>query len=236
MRCFIETLVAILALTGTVSASVVLADPSFESGTDTLDEFPSPIPLNVWFGDPTSIVGSENGITPHTGQRMLRFDGTFPEFAIDGYTSGLWQVIDIAGLNLTSAVLSAHLNNVAATDNEYMLELAWAEGSLPRNPSLPSHQSVQSTVHTDLDPGTWERFSTGALSIPPASDFLRVRVIAIENLSNDRPPNEFAGNYADSIELSVTPRQSVIPEPSALAVWWLGMLGIVFARFWRRIP
>lgn len=226
---------AIAGIVATQSQAGLLVNNGFETQVPILSGPPST--TGVWSGDPATIVQAENAITPAEGTRMLRFDGTYPGYAINGYTSGVFQLVDLSPMSAqiaagtATAELSALFNRVAfdGTDRTFMLQIAAYAGSPSSFPSQYGSGGLANSTVTfvsDADVSTWEQLAT-SLVLPVNADFLAVQVTGIEDYDN-APPNEFNGNYADAVSLTV------VPEPSTLALWSLfGTVGVGIG-WWRR--
>lgn len=200
-----------------VQQVLALANPGFE---EALAPLPDGIPLQfgVWSGDYSEIVGKQQGITPHEGNRMFRFlrsdsrDG-FPSRANHG---NIYQFIDITpwreAIASGTAVVdwSAWFNctrEPSSTPSQFeasMWAFAGDASFVRKNWRDNLHQELgYSTwrVLADDDPRTWQRV-TGSLIVPPETQFLVVELKAIAG--NETPVDgvvTFAGHYADDVQM-----------------------------------
>ncbi len=115
----------------------LLVDPDFETlpyHTGTLPVTPNAV--GFWKGDSGQVVnGSENGIRPDSGSRMLRCDATGPWSGAEGYTGcEAYQLLDVSlyselidqGSSAALATVTVKVNRVlgdAQTDRKFSLVL-----------------------------------------------------------------------------------------------------------------
>ncbi len=214
----------------------LLNNPSFEIFEDTSGGWPTS-PADVWKGDYSSIVTSENGISPMDGIQMLKFQGTdFMSSSEDGIGCQVQQVIDLSSykamIETGNAILntSAFFNRISSddqTDTRFTLSISVWKGepdsydwaTWPTNPNLILIEEAE--IYTDSNPITWE---VNALEfiLSQETDYVAIQICAIENIYNDSLYPEFDGHYADFVSLSI------IPEPSTLLL--LGLGAIIFRR------
>lgn len=196
-----------------------LVNAGFEESVAPL---PDGIPLRfgVWSGDYSEIVGEQQGIPPHEGQRMFRFlrsdskDG-FPSRA---YHGNMYQFIDIRpwreAISRGAAVVdwSAWFNCIreaSGTPSKFEASM-WAFAGEPsvvrKSWEEKVHQELAYStwrVVADNDPKTWQRVA-GSLIVPPDTDFLVVELKAIGG--DETPVNgivTFAGHYADDVRMAL---------------------------------
>lgn len=175
----------------------------------------------IWSGDNVRLVGSEQGIQPHSGKKMLRFYQTYHDSEVvqpgnNSYMCTQQQLIDIRDLRLAhpearlTAEIKAHFNRIDAgptTDSQFTVGIRSITGS-PSNP-LYSQTSRRKSIISDNDPMTWEPVVT-KISIPRDTKFILIEVEASENEFNDpHESEELHGHYADSISLKI--ERSPIP-------------------------
>jgi len=234
-----------LALAGRPAAAVptpisgnLLVNPGFETveGIDT--ERPST--FGDWAHDGATIVTAENGISPHGGQRMLRFDFTSSIGpTIQRVGANIVQLVDMApfaadiATGRVRADASYFVNRVAGgpmTDTRFDVQIAAYDGvpaDFNANVESPLDQSI--LIHfSDADTVTWEMIGTSLL-VPTTTTYLAVTVTATENVFNDDTLPEFDGHFGDDVSpvLSLLPESSAaVPEPSfawlavAVVCWW----------------
>ena len=106
-------LVLAVALAATVAHANLITNPGFETyETIHIFGFPGlPTVYGDWGGDPGTIVGAENGISPAGGAQMLRFDatGNYP----DPYLTHcqIYQLIDISSYAAEIAACTKCMNS-----------------------------------------------------------------------------------------------------------------------------
>jgi len=102
-------LVAGLAFTLGPASANLIANPGFE----TLEIVGTPpTSFGDWGVDPATIVTAENGITPHGGSRMLRFDGT-EAFGGNGAFADVATIIGMSAFAADITAGGATLNALA---------------------------------------------------------------------------------------------------------------------------
>ena len=194
-----------------------LVNAGFE---EPLAPLPDGIPLRfgVWSGDFSEIVGEQQGITPHEGQRMFRFlrSDSNDGFPARAYHGNMYQFIDIRpwreAISSGTAVVdwSAWFNCIReASGKPSKFEASmWAFAGEPsvvrKSWEEKVHQELAYStwrVVADDDPKTWQRVA-GSLIVPPDTDFLVVELKA--TAADETPMNgvvTFAGHYADDVRM-----------------------------------
>ena len=181
--------------------SLVAQNADMEDVSDTHDDG------SRWETDVFTIVGAENGITPHGGSSMLRFDVTTPTVANAEFAAAIDQVVDVteyASLIATGTAsfnMSAFFNRVdldPETDDMFGLLLSAqdAAGTALEGIFLP--------LISDADVATWEPH-VASLVMPSGTTQVRIQLNAIENIFNDLVSPEFDGHYVDDVEVWVSP-------------------------------
>ncbi len=204
-----------------------LVNGGFESAGATVG---LPGALGSWGGDPTAVVGAENGITPVEGSAMLRFDATQLNGAGPGVGGDVWQLVDATDLAGKLVTLSGRVNRVdgdSLTDTEFLISIRAFAGSATEfndnEPNIPSSLlAVATSITTDGDVNTWE-FLNLEMLVPGGADYLGISVSAFENVSNDTVAPEFDGHYADGLVLNLAP-----PDvPSLRFTGWTVYVGML---------
>jgi len=225
--CFVSLLSAGILfnpLTTDRGEAIAIANSSFET-PELVDGFPTA--FGDWGIDVATIVEAENGIVHLEGERMLRFDSTAPSSfgpGANGLDSGTGQLIDIRSIldsvrDGTAAIeLSASFNRVAGdaqTDTNFGVLIRSFTGDPSTFPARWPQWTAQSLeiLSADSAPNTWESIATELL-LPANTDFVEVAVLGFENISNDAPPFEFDGHYADRV--SLTAKGTEVPEPTSI--------------------
>ncbi len=239
VRTIISAVLAVMLLAGNSVANII-TNPGFET-EESISIFEAPgVPLTFgdWGGDLSKIVLSENGITPRDGVRMLRFDAAGSTADPILSSCDVHQLIDVSAFSvaitagLATANASVWYNRVEGddqTDTRFKLTIYALTGS----PASYKTQLINGSwldsstgaLNTDGNVETWEQANTSLL-LPVGTDFLGLRIMALENIHNDGVEPEFDGHYADSTYLDIY----VIPEPTALALLLLGGLALLSRR------
>jgi len=220
----------------------LVTNPGFETPEVIGTQHPST--FGDWSHDGATIVGGENGITPRTGQGMLRFDFTSsagPTVLRDG--ANIYQLIDVSpyAALIASGQAVAHadyfVNRVlgdSLTDTRFDLAIGAYSGLPGDFPAVVESPlaSVLVMFFSDGDPQSWEQLQA-SLSLPVGTSFLSIAISAVENVSNDGV-NEFDGHYADDVTLYLDRRAtatSAVPEPAILGLAViLGLLTMLCRR------
>lgn len=192
-----------------------LVDPDFED--QLVFSGSGPTATGYWaFDQAWSAPGGQQGITPHSGGRMLHFvsssgDGT----ASTTTASEQIQLVDVSALRTridagqVEVEASAFFNRVAAggctrIDNAFGIRVS-AHIGIPTNFNVDQGFD-QASITADDDPGTWQP-ATATLVLPPNTTHVSVRVFINEGAANnDLGYPEFHGHYADNTRLTVRSR------------------------------
>lgn len=236
---------AIAMVMGVVSTSAVAGDneylvnEGFELIEDTVGFLPDD--YGNWQGDLSEIVSStEYGIVPFEGVEMLEFKATRMTGPGFGSVGGeVWQLIDISSFENQVrsgwAVLnaSAYFNRVdrygegggdQMTDTRFSITLAAYSGSTADFSDMWLSGSHLAMARTDLfsddDAESWEQAMV-QLFLPKNTDFIAIRLAAIENVMDDGDYPEFDGHYADGTALWLIPA----PSSAALLCAGCGLVG-----------
>lgn len=196
-----------------------LVNAGFEEPVAPLPEG-IPLSFGVWSGDYSEIVGEQQGIAPHEGQRMFRFlrSDSNDGFPARAYHGNMYQFIDIRpwreAISSGTAVVdwSAWFNcirEVSGKPSKFEASM-WAFAGEPsvvrKSWEEKVHQELAYStwrVVVDDDPKTWQRVA-GSLIVPPDTDFL---VVELKAIAGDETPMNgvvtFAGHYADDVRLAL---------------------------------
>ncbi len=171
-----------------------------------------PNQVGRWSGDMCAIVGTEQGVTPHSGQRMLKFIATTaPGDRPMGITgaSQQWRIFDLsdirdqvrAGYGVLEA--SVYFNRVASRENRMDIIQGLSVHAFKGRPGAPNAserhiRSLNAQINTDNNPKTWERVEL-TYRIPFDADYLVLELRTAINVSTGRSIREFEGHYADDL-------------------------------------
>lgn len=173
-----------------------------------------------WGGDEASIVGPEQGIRPRTGDYMLRLLSSGPQGPSKDYTaSEVFQIVDLSKYRQFTAdgkvtlTASAYFNRVhrnEKTDSAFSFTAYLCDGSpLHFHRKILNDETlgeVEGNIYVDKNPETWERVQF-SMRLPRNATYLGIRVVAVENVSND-PTDEFHGHYVDDVSVTIHPRNN----------------------------
>jgi hypothetical protein len=203
-----------------------LVNDSFESGAPPLSTG-MPSRPGVWSGDASEVVGPTQGVTPHSGGKMLRLlRADYPgksrheadPFRRVSYVADQWQLIDLrpykselAASNVI-ARLSAAINAAEFPVSEayrcsfsiYVLDAETAEHLTPDNPlglidaSLAEVHATNASL--DRDPRTWQ-IEGCELHVPADASYLMVRVGVTHAFEQRR--EDFPGHFIDDVKLTL---------------------------------
>ena len=160
-----------------------------------------------WDGDPFSIVGAENGVTPTSGSSMLRFDTTGAGGPSTDTACNLAQEVDVteyASLIATgtaSVNVRGQVNRVdvdAETDTQFLFVV------LAKDAGGTNLANVFAPIFTDADTGTWETLQT-SLVLPVGTVSVATTLVAFEDVFDDVVAPEFDGHYLDDLEIWISP-------------------------------
>ena len=171
----------------------------------------------IWGGDVAEIVGRENGISPHSGQGMLRLVSSSKYRGPSANTScNIRQWVDLqdqlfgaAGIEGIRVEAVCHANRIAGSpriDTQFRLNTeAFKEMPVSTEDMLASRLLQREvSLLSDDDPTTWEQLELST-AIPSGSRFLLIEVGSIENIQDaiDGDQPEFEGHYMDSVEMRI---------------------------------
>ncbi|MFM9954361.1 MAG: hypothetical protein ACKVVO_09915 [Opitutaceae bacterium] len=220
---FAATVVWAYVLPPVVKSHSVL-DEDFENPEAPL-AIRSALETGIWRGDAAEIVGTQNGVKPEKGQRMMRFlraDFDGKSKPAGGHIAVVYRLIDLrpfrGELSDGGAVVevSASFNamvfpdaekygfaiSLYALETESVPERAGRLGSALTNDALAMARS--SRTQMDRDPSTWQRLTT-ELRLPANAEFLAVR-LHINQAFESGPDFIFTGSYVDDVRISLTRR------------------------------
>jgi hypothetical protein len=180
----------------------------------------APREFGIWSGDPALVVPAIDGVSPRSGEKMLRFD--IPQRGKPA-ASQQWQVVDARPLREAAkgakveVVFRAWFNRAATAhlNPNFTVTVASFKGDPAQAPHFWADRQgkaltiSEAYIHTDLHPETWEKAET-RIPVPPDADFLLVRMAANEPHGTELGGS---GHYADDAELEihVASRRAVTP-------------------------
>ena len=203
-----------------------LVNENFESGAQPLSTG-MPSRPGVWSGDLSEVVGTTQGVTPHSGRKMLRLlRADFPGKSRQesdpsrrvSYVADQWQLIDLRSYKSelvagnVIARLSAAINAAEFPVSEayrcsfsiYVLDAETAEHLTPDNPlglidaSLAEVHATNASL--DRDPLTWQ-IEGCELQVPADASHLMVRVGVTHAFEQRR--EDFSGHFIDDVKLTL---------------------------------
>ena len=204
--------------------SLTLLDEDFENPVLPLAAR-TVLETGTWRGDAAEIVGPQNGVTPASGGKMLRFlradfDGR-PKPA-GGHIAVIFRLIDLRPYQIVIAggggvvEVTASFNatdfpagerygcaiSLYALDADSLPDRPGQLGSVLSNDAL----AMARTSRTELDrtPAAWQRVTT-ELRLPPKAEFLAVRLHISQPFESAKNP-VFTGSYVDDVRVSLTQR------------------------------
>jgi len=181
---------------------------AINGGFETGGYMPGTADFGYWGGDPFEFVSASDGITPFEGNRMLHFVYSSHEPSRTASRCDVRQFVDVSVFSeLIStgnavAYLSAYFNRVlgdSETDTMFQLKIRAYSGDPCEYSKLA--ESIP-TFLSDGNPSTWE-FGSATLALPAETDFIGIKVLAVENVFNDATDPEFDGHYADAVSLTI---------------------------------
>ncbi|MBI1370147.1 MAG: hypothetical protein GC162_16020 [Planctomycetes bacterium] len=225
---------------GTPPQTAIAVDvPVTNGGFETNESIGGLLPsmFGDWDGDASVIVGAENGITPHGGSKMLKFNLTaFNSFG--GTSADVITLVDLAPFSADIATgeavvhAQAFFNRIlgtSTTDTEFLVTISAFSGSpssFPADSGSPL-ASGNNFIISDGDTSTWEAVDVNLL-LPTATTYLALTISAPENISPSGLP-ELDGHYADDVTLLLSVRSALTPEPTAMIMFAAPMF-IMFRR------
>jgi hypothetical protein len=172
-----------------------------------------PTGAGYWRGDPTVTVGTEGGVTPVSGNGMLKFLATGEQASTRLLTSQLWQVVDLQpwrsqiAAGTVSVDASAWFNRVAGsatTDRRFDLRILAFDGSPADLPARYVSNSALAVAASTVDSvGLRWQPARLQLPLPAATRYVLVEIYAYEDVVNDGQSPEFDGHYADDVWLTL---------------------------------
>jgi len=231
---------------------------------------------NSWAAAPPAPfnVNNQRTITPRSGSNMLQFVGTSNSDVdydtVDNDTavlsntgSDLWQAIDLSAY---AADVSAGTVTIetegwfasAGLNTEFLVETRYYSRVLTDPFSAPGGYTSDFTITEIYGSGSsvpslgdpWRNITTGSNSVPTNTEFVLIRIGALENVATAGDHGEeFTANYADDISVNLLingaepnpdpdpdpnpdpdPDPPVIPEPTRAALLLVGALGMIARR------
>ncbi len=235
-----RTLIAAAAglLLGLCSASVVWAMalnqwrgpkalplPLFDGGfevSETVGDEGVPTRAGVWGGDFAKVVGSEGGVVPVEGRRMLQFlrgDNRLTPADAKSSVAESWQVVDLRSLDLKSPTssgtkrpavveVSAQFNATADPANErlaFAVSVLAFSGDVSEMPVLWRGRrelalaAADKEEKADSDASRWQTL-TAQVTVPPEANLLLVQLRATRKGPGPKS-QEFGAAFVDAAVL-----------------------------------
>ncbi|MHB9065105.1 MAG: CARDB domain-containing protein, partial [Pirellulaceae bacterium] len=185
----------------------IAVDGSFETAGASSG---TPNSFGIWSGDRSAWVSTFYGVVPMDGSKMHRFLDT-GSTAKAGVTWGdVWQLVDLASFAEDVATgealfwASSQFNRdegIVNGDTQFAVSLAAYAGdpsTFPAQLGTGELATAQNFLFTDNEEETWQGLSAG-LTLPASTDFVAVKISAIENVRDDSSSYEFTAHYADAV-------------------------------------
>ena len=206
---WVSALVLAAGLTSSATASL-LADPGFDDPNIPLVPFGAvvnPLTPGHWGVELASKVTAENGVTPHSGNYMLRMNPLYEQ-------TQAWQAVD---LSADAALIDA--GDYTITFGAWYNMPASGAGAraiasvltFPQGADWPQYELyVEESLDVDGDPTTWE-YTAVTVTLPVGTRSILVHVSWVGSTMNN------TAGYVDSASL-------VVPEPASAALLAVGLL------------
>jgi hypothetical protein len=200
---------------------VALLDDSFESGPAPLVTG-IPVEPGRWSGDFTEVVGEQQGVSPESGKKMLRFlraDYEGKPNAEASRVADIYRLIDVRSYRQELADGSAVVQLSAAFNAfEYPLGETYIgtitihalDAGSVTNGSLRALSARDDTSlavastglkRLDRNPESWQRL-TGDLRVPANTDFLLIHILIPAGRGTLEKAG-FGGHYIDDVRLTL---------------------------------
>lgn len=205
------------------SAAQTLMNTSFEIGAPS--NTAGAAPFGGWGWDQSAYVPAMMGITPASGNQMLRFvacDAAGPSadpncrVAQIVNFSSMTSQINAGAVTVTASALFNRNPGTKPSMSDSLFRVIIAAYNTPvvtQSTNFPagSLALVNSAILADSNLGTWQASSI-ALTLPAGTTHVLVVLDAGENNWNDISTSEFSGHFADNVKMTYT------PSPGTLAL------------------
>lgn len=201
--------------------AVALLEESFESArAPRADGVPAE--AGRWSGDFAEIVGSQNGVTPHSGAKMWRFlraDNALEEAAQAKYVGEAIRMVDLqplrrgglkAGSQIEISAWFAAGKTISPERYHWNIKVAAFEGRMAEAPKLWGKwaEACTSLVRREVpveQAGEWQRLSV-TLSLPANADFLVFECAVVQRQPLlSQGVAQFPAHYLDDVHVRVLP-------------------------------
>jgi hypothetical protein len=188
-----------------------------------------PLAAGSWGGDLSELVGLHNGVTPASGDRMLRFirDHYVGKSKQQAWSCDVHRLVDLRpyrqhfGSGEMIVRMTARFN-AAVPEGDiherfrisgFALDAATATNGCLRNPLNLHNKSLafasSQVLGLDGDPRSWQSASA-ELRVPPGTDFILVHVGVYKDPPELTSPTPFGGHYCDDVRV-VLVQQAAAP-------------------------
>jgi hypothetical protein len=190
----------------------LLLNPGFEASDVVVGALPST--AGIWQGDLAARVASEQGVTPRTGSRMLKFTATGLVAGTGFFTSQQWQTVDLSAyavdidagkVRLDAGAFVNRVAGDAETDTRFdlrVLAFPGSPGTFPADYPPPVGQIRSATVNSTA--GGWQQLQVQFDVLPVGTRYVAVEIYPYEDVADDGTLPEFDGHYADDVSLVLT--------------------------------
>jgi hypothetical protein len=161
-----------------------------------------------WTAENAAIVTEPPGIEVCTAGRVLQFVATAPDGPSGDTFSEVVQLIPLSEYRIEDRTVRARML-VNRLDQDIDTEFVLSLRAMAGDPAEYSREERDNYValnffrmSSDFDQSSWE-IVEAELSLPPGTDYLAVEIAASENVTNETSAPEFAGQYADHVEVAL---------------------------------
>jgi hypothetical protein len=188
-----------------------------------------PLAAGNWGGDFSELVGPHNGVTPASGDLMLRFirDHYVGKSKQQAWSCDVHRLVDLRpyrqqfGSGEMIVRMTARFN-AAVPEGDiherfrisgFALDAATATNGCLRNPLNLNNKSLafasSQVLGLDGDPRSWQSVAA-ELRVPQGTDFILVHVGVYKDPPELTAPTPFGGHYCDDVRV-VLVQQAVAP-------------------------
>lgn len=198
------------------AAAQTLINPSFEFGAPT--NTTGAAPIGGWGWDQSAFVPAMMGITPASGNRMLRFIATDATGPSADPNSRIAQMVNFSSMasqinsGAVTVTFGASFNRNLGTRPNFsdslfrVIVAAYSTPTVTQSTNFPvgSLALFSNAMIADTSTATWQSMSV-TMTLPAGTTHVLVVLDAGENNWNDTNTTEFSGHFADAARFTYTP-------------------------------